>query len=127
MDFLIQFINEYGTAILYAIITAIAGYIGIVLKNAVEKYLNTKTKRDVAKSVVQFVNQVYKDIHGEEKLNEAMKAFSEILAEKGISITELEMKVLLEAAVREINDKLSKVADVTDRTKYAEISPEISE
>lgn len=127
MDFLIQFINEYGTAILYAIITAIAGYIGIVLKNAVEKYLNTKTKRDVAKSVVQFVNQVYKDIHGEEKLNEAMKAFSEILAEKGISITELEMKVLLEAAVREINDKLSKVADVTDGTKYAEISPEISE
>ena len=127
MDFLIQFINEYGTAILYAIITAIAGYIGIVLKNAVEKYLNTKTKRDVAKSVVQFVNQVYKDIHGEEKLNEAMKAFSEILAEKGISITELEMKVLLESAVREINDKLSKVADVTDGTKYAEISPEISE
>ena len=127
MDFLIQFINEYGTAILYAVITAIAGYIGIVLKNAVEKYLNTKTKRDVAKSVVQFVNQVYKDIHGEEKLNEAMKAFSEILAEKGISITELEMKVLLEAAVREINDKLSKVADVTDGTKYAEISPEISE
>ena len=127
MDFLIQFINEYGTAILYAVITAIAGYIGIVLKNAVEKYLNTKTKRDVAKSVVQFVNQVYKDIHGEEKLNEAMKAFSEILAEKGISITELEMKVLLESAVREINDKLSKVADVTDGTKCAEISPEISE
>ena len=127
MDFLIQFINEYGTTILYAVITAIAGYIGIVLKNAVEKYLNTKTKRDVAKSVVQFVNQVYKDIHGEEKLNEAMKAFSEILAEKGISITELEMKVLLEAAVREINDKLSEVADVTDGTKYAEISPEISE
>lgn len=127
MDFLIQFINEYGTAILYAVITAIAGYIGIVLKNAVEKYLNTKTKRDVAKSVVQFVNQVYKDIHGEEKLNEAMKAFSEILAEKGISITELEMKVLLEAAVREINDKLSKVADVTDGTKYVEVSPEISE
>lgn len=114
MELLTEFINEYGTTILYAIITAIAGYVGIVLKNAVEKYLNTKTKRDVAKSVVQFVNQVYKDIHGEEKLNEAMKAFSEILAEKGINITELEMKVLLEAAVREVNDELGKVSDVIE-------------
>ena len=116
MELLTEFINEYGTTILYAIITAIAGYVGIVLKNAVEKYLNTKTKRDVAKSVVQFVNQVYTDIHGEEKLNEAMKAFSEILAEKGINITELEMKVLLEAAVREVNDELGKVFDLTENT-----------
>ena len=108
MDFLIQFINEYGTTILYALLTALAGYFGIIAKKYFEKWFNTKIKKDVAKTVVQFVEQVYKDIHAEEKLNEAMKTFSEMLAEKGITITELEMKVLLEAAVGEFNETFKK-------------------
>ena len=37
-----------------------------------------------------------------------MKTFSEMLAEKGITITELEMKVLLEAAVGEFNETFKK-------------------
>jgi hypothetical protein len=98
-----EFINEYGLQLLYMIITAIAGYIGIVVKNLVTKYINDKTKRAVAKSAVRFVEQVYKDIHGEEKLREALKAASDMLAEKGITITDLELRVLVEAAVLEFN------------------------
>ena len=98
-----EFINEYGLQLIYAVITAIAGYIGIVVKNLVTKYINDKTKRAVAKSAVKFVEQVYKDIHGEEKLREALKAASDMLAEKGIAITDLELRVLVEAAVLEFN------------------------
>lgn len=103
-----EFINQYGLQIMYAIITASAGYIGIVVKNLVTKYLNDKTKKDVAKSAVQFVEQVYKDIHGEEKLAEALVAASEMLAEKGITITDLELRVLVEAAVAEFNEAFEK-------------------
>ena len=103
-----QFINEYGMTILYAIVTTIAGYIGIVLKNLVTKYINDKTKRAVAKTAVQFVEQVYKDLHGEEKLNEALKAMSQMLLEKGITISDLEMRVLIEAAVAEFNNAFGK-------------------
>jgi hypothetical protein len=103
-----EFINTYGMQILYALLTGIAGYIGIVVKNLVTKYLNDKTKRDVAKSAVQFVEQVYKDLHGEEKLYEALVAASEMLAEKGITVTELEMRVLIEAAVAEFNEAFKK-------------------
>lgn len=103
-----EFINAYGLQIMYAIITAIAGYIGIVIKNLVTKYLNDKTKRDVAKSAVKFVEQVYKDIHGEEKLAEALVAASEMLAEKGITVTDLELRVLIEAAVAEFNEAFNK-------------------
>lgn len=103
-----EFINEYGIQIMYAAITAIAGYVGIVLKNLCTKYINDKTKRAVAKSAVQFVEQVYKDIHGEAKLNEALKCASEMLAEKGIAITSLELRVLVEAAVAEFNDAFKK-------------------
>ncbi len=103
-----QFINEYGTAILYTIVTAIGGYLGIVVKNIYQKYINDKTKREVAKVTVQFVEQVYKDLHGEEKLNKALESMSEMLAEKGILISELEMRVLIEAAVSEFNDAFNK-------------------
>lgn len=103
-----EFINEYGVQLMYMIITAVAGYIGIVVKDLVAKYLNDKTKRTIARSVVQFVEQVYKDLHGQEKLDAAMVAFSEMLAERGIHISNLEMRVLLEAAVAEFNEAFKK-------------------
>ena len=100
----VEFMNQYGLQILYTVVMAIAGYVGIVLKNLCSKYLNDKTKRDVAESAVQFVEQVYKDLHGDEKLNAAMTAASEMLAEKGIHISDLELRVLLEAAIAKFND-----------------------
>ena len=103
-----EFINQYGLQILYTVITAIAGYLGLVVKNLCTKYINDKTKQNVAKSAVQFVEQVYKDLHGEEKFNAALNATSEMLAEKGITVTELEMRVLIEAAVSEFNNAFNK-------------------
>ena len=103
-----EFINIYGLQIMYAIITAIAGYVGIVVKNLVTKYLNDKTKKEVAKNAVQFVEQVYKNLNGEDKLAEALVAASEMLAEKGITITDLELRVLVEAAVAEFNKAFEK-------------------
>lgn len=105
-----EFINQYGTEILYAIITTIAGYIGIVIKNLCTKYVNDKTKQAVAKTAVQFVEQVYKDLHGEEKLNKALLAAAEMLGEKGITISALELRVLVEAAVGEFNEVFKNTA-----------------
>lgn len=128
MDLFMQFINEYGTTILYALLTALAGYLGIVVKNLYAKWVNTKTKEAVAKSVVQFVEQVYKDIHGEDKLEAAMGAFSEMLAEKGITITELEMRVLLEAALAEFNKAFEKGKAVeTEEDIELPTTPEVSD
>lgn len=106
-----EFINNYGLQLLYMAITAIAGYIGIVIKNLVTKFLNDKTKLTVAKTAVQYVEQVYKDLHGEEKLQQALEAASDMLAEKGINITDLEMRVLIEAAVAEFNNAFDKTGE----------------
>ena len=103
-----EFVNQYGLQIMYAIITAVAGYIGIAVKNLFTKYVNDKTKAAVAKTAVQFVEQVYKDLHGEEKLKEALRAAAEMLNEKGIVVTDLELRVLVEAAVAEFNDAFNK-------------------
>ncbi len=106
-----EFVNTYGTQILYTLVTAIFGYLGIVAKTLAQKHFNDKTKREVAKNAVQFVEQVFKNLHGEEKLNEALNAASEMLAEKGIAITDLELRVLIEAAVAEFNKAFEKTAE----------------
>lgn len=114
MEFIKLFISEYGTTILYAVLTALAGYIGIFAKKLYTKYVNDKTKQAVAKTVVQAVEQIYKDLHGEEKLNKALEAASEMLAEKGITITDLEMRMLIEAALAEFNNAFEKTGTDAD-------------
>ncbi len=99
----IEFINEYGTTIIYTLLTAFAGYLGLWIKSLYTKYINDKTKKDVVKTCVKAVEQLYKDLHGKEKYNEVVNSASEMLALKGITISELEIKMLIEAAVAEIS------------------------
>ena len=107
-----EFIAEYGLEILMGVITFIAGYLGIVAKRLFTRWLNTKEKKEIVRDCVEFTEQVYKTLHGEEKLAEAMKAASEMLTEKGIPVTDLELRVLIEAAVAEFNDAFAKAEDV---------------
>lgn len=104
-----QFMSTYGVTILYSIITAVAGYIGIAIKNVYERFINDKTKQDVARTCVKAVEQIYKDLHGEEKLNKCVETMSEMLNEKGIAISHIEIMMLIEAAVKEMNDKSGNV------------------
>ena len=108
MEFLKMFISEYGTAIAYMILTGVFAYLGVKAKAVADKYLNNKEKKDVAKTVVQAVEQIYKDLHGEEKLAKALESASEMLAQKGITVTDLEMRMLIEAAVAEFNKAFEK-------------------
>lgn len=112
MDFN-EFLSTYGMEILGAILTALAGYLGVVIKNLCQKYLNDKTKQDVAKTCVKAVEQIYKDLHGEEKFNKALECISDMLTEKGIAVSETEMKMLIESAVAEFNEVFSKGASTT--------------
>lgn len=107
---IVEFINQYGYDLLYAIVVAIGGFIGMALKNLATKFVNDKIKAQVAMTAVKGVEQIYKDLHGEEKLNAALSAASEMLAEKGISCSELELRMLIEAAVAECNNAFNKKA-----------------
>lgn len=102
------FMWSYGSEIILMIVTAIFGMLGVVVKNLAKKYLNDNTKRAVAKSVVLFVEQCFKDIHGQEKLHAALNRASAILAEKGIDFSVTEMETLIEAAVAEFNEAFKK-------------------
>lgn len=103
MDGLKVFINQYGLEIVTTIVTAIVGYIAVVAKNLAQKYINDKTKKDVAKIVVSGIEQCYKALEGPQKLEKALEAASSMLAEKGIKVTEVELRMLLESALSEFN------------------------
>lgn len=106
----INFLNEYG--LLSAIITGLASALGVLIKKAYDRTIGArfedKTKKEVAAQVVKYVEQVYKDLHGEDKLEKAIEASADILNEKGIKVTDLELRVLLEAALAELNNAFKK-------------------
>ena len=94
---------QYLLKILGYVLSAAAVWLGYELKKLAQKYVNTQTKKDVARTVVQAVEQIYKDLHGEDKLNKALEAASEILTAQGIHVTGLELRTLIESAVGEFN------------------------
>lgn len=96
--------SNYLTQIILAIFLAVAAYLGAQAKNLYRKYITTEIKQNVVKTAVRFVEQVYKDIHGKEKLEAAMARASELLAEYGIQISEYELVSMIESAVAEFND-----------------------
>lgn len=108
MNFIISILNQYINPFWGLILTVLFGTVGMFIKNMVEKYLDTDTKKDVAKSAAAFVEQVWKDIHGRDKLRKALETAQVLLAKKGINFDAEEMEILIEAAVAEFNEAFRK-------------------
>ena len=100
--------SNYFAQIILILLLALAGWLGVQAKNLYKRYVNTEVKQAVCRTAVRFVEQVYKDLHGEEKLKQAMKKASELLAQYGIAITDDELVAMLEAAVNEFNNNFNK-------------------
>ena len=103
-----EFIAQYGMEIISTAVMAIFGFVGICIKNVIKKYSDERTKEQVCKTVVKAVEQMYSDLTGDERYEKAVESVSEMLEEKGIGATELEVKMLIESAVKEMNINLGK-------------------
>lgn len=117
--FVQEFIAQYGTQIIYTALTVIFGALAMAAKRLAKKVLDSKEKKQVAREVVMFVEQVYKNSHGEEKLNAALETAKEMLAERGIVFYELEMRVMIESVLGEMN----RVFEEDDDDKDEQESP----
>ena len=104
--------NDVWTTVILPVVAAavlgIAGYLGTQLKGLMQRHADEKTKISVARTVVLAVEQIYKDLCGEEKKQKAIEGIRQMLDENGIPITELEINMLLEAAVAEFNDAFNQ-------------------
>ena len=111
MELFQNYIAENGVEILATIVTAIFGLLGVLAKKLYNKIVDEKNEKIIEKVVgycVQGVEQLYKDLHGEEKLNKVIESVTDILSEKGITVTDLELRMLIESAVGSFNDNFKK-------------------
>lgn len=130
-----ELLKQVLVIIIPSLATAIAGffaYLGNKLKNSYQEKVNNETAQAVVKDVVQFVEQVYGDIHGKEKLQKAIEQVSTILQSKGINITETEIMMLIESAVYGLNEGLTTdlketLKDIQADTKMLKEAIEVKE
>ena len=116
----------YALPVIAAAVTALAGFLGAQLKSLYQKYINDKTKEAVVRTCVKAVEQLYHDLSGPEKLEKAKDGVVEMLNEKGIPISDLEMNLLIEAVVSEFNYGFARAGDVPklDTPSLVEKTPE---
>lgn len=98
-----EIFTAYVLPAVVAVITALAGFVGAQIKTLYQRYVNDRIKRDVAHTCVKAAEQLYHDLGGPEKLKKAQEGVRQMLEEKGIPISELEMNLLIESAVAEFN------------------------
>lgn len=82
-----------------SVVTVIFGILATKIKSKYDEKVNTETKKKVVETTVAYVQQVYYTLNGEEKLNKAIETASQLLVEKGVNITDLELRMLIESAV----------------------------
>lgn len=100
---LIEMVSIYAPQLLEAVLYLIVGLLVLAANKYIKPIMQNKVIQAIAKNVVLAVEQTYKDLHGEDKLNKALDAFSEMLATKHIKISANEMIVMLESALAELN------------------------
>ena len=98
-----EFISMYGTTILYTVLTAIAGYCGILLK----RFWQTIEKKSTVKTVVEAVEQLkktqYQDLTQAQIKEKAIEGAMQIFKSKNIKITEFEVDMLIESVINGFN------------------------
>lgn len=88
------------TPYLVTLVTAFAAYVVAIIKKKLTEKLDTQTKKDIAEATVNYVEQVFEDLDGKEKLQKALETSTQWLNEKGIKVTEAEMTMFIEAAIK---------------------------
>ena len=125
MKVVLEFLSQYGFIFAYTAVTAIVGFIGAQIKKIYDRATADDTKRDVVETCVKAVEQIYQELSGTEKLEKAKENIVEILNNKGIAISEIEMDMLIEACVAEFN--LAFLAKAKEEKKEEKENGSVSE
>ena len=113
-----EIVNNYIMEIVKLAIFAIVALVAGEAKKLWQRYVNSDIKRNVARTVVRAVEQIYTDLHGNDKLHMAMQRASSILSNYGIEASDYELVSLIEAAVNEFNNTFHKADQPPDEKPW---------
>lgn len=94
---LINILMPYILSALGAILAYVGAYLGVKVKDL----LDTKQKRFIVEQTVKYVEQVGKALGSDEKLALAKQKSIEWINTKGLSVSEIELDILIEAFVND--------------------------
>ena len=103
-----ELISQLTSNIIQVVLVGVVTYVGVAFKNIEKKYVNTETKSIIVRNCVKCVEQIYKDLHGDKKKEKCEQQIVQLLYEKGITITQAELDIMIEAAVQEMNNKIKE-------------------
>lgn len=115
-----ELLEQVLNILLPALATLIAGWFAILgnkMKIAYEEKINTQVKKNVVQTTVEYVQQVWKDLEGPEKLQKAITQASIILNEKNIPVSETELRTLIESAVYGLNQGFNNTILIDEPSK----------
>lgn len=102
------FMENYAMTIIALIVSAVAGVLGWKAQRIYKRVADTEEKQNVAQMAVLFVEQVFKQRHGKEKMDKALATAEALLMERGIKFKRSEMVILMEAFLGEFNEAFFK-------------------
>lgn len=130
MDWM-SILNECLDVILPAIASVVAilfGVLGAKIKQVYTERTQNETVKVVVDNVVKWVQQVYYELEGPEKLQKALTEASTILNEKGITISETELDMMIESAVYGLKQGMTTETVLVEGTvENEEVTPEAVE
>lgn len=107
--------NEFVSAFTTELLAAIGALAGAVAAYYVRKGVNyfsknsdLENKKELAVSVVRFVEQVYESTNGEEKFRVAKQRLIDLANENGLKITQKQVETFIEEAVRGLKDEFGE-------------------
>lgn len=130
MDWM-SILNQCLDVILPAVASVIAilfGVLGAKIKQTYNEKAQNETVKVVVDNVVKWVQQVYYELEGPEKLQKALTEASTILNEKGITISETELDMMIESAVYGLKQGMTTETVLVEGTvENEEVTPEAVE
>jgi len=121
------FIYSYSNQIVGLILCVIFGMLGNAARKIYQEHINDDTKRAVARTAAAFVEQAWKNLHGEDKLQRALETAECLLRKKNIPFDADEMMVLIEAAVAEFNEAFRKPVDAETAKGVYRVPEDVTE
>ena len=105
-NILIDFTKDYGIEIIHSIVMGVFSYIVFDIKKVYKNHIQDKIKKEVVDKVCIYVDEIYPNLDSEDKIKMTISSTEEILKEKGIVISDLELRVLLHNSIHIKNNKL---------------------
>lgn len=103
-----EIITTYLIPAMMAILTGVLTWIGTKIKSVIEEKVSNEKVKDIIYDVVRYTEQTSKELTGSDKFQKSVDEASKWLNSKGINISELELKIMIESAVNELYGKITK-------------------